>query len=81
MLDGITITHLNPISAQYMANEIPAFPLVASTTVPPLDNKPFSTARVKMFLIGLSLTEPDGFINSALPQIITPSISIGISGV
>jgi hypothetical protein len=38
MLEGMKITHLDPILAATAAREIPEFPLVASHTIDPGEN-------------------------------------------
>ena len=56
-----------------------------STIVPPSFNSPDRSACSIMAFAALSLTEPPGFINSALPKISQPVISLAffkrISGV
>ena len=68
ILEGITIIHLNPKLAQNIASEIPILPEVASIIVSPGLSVPLPIAIFKIQATGLSLTDPPGFKNSALPH-------------
>src|SRR5262245_21733869 len=54
---------------------MPVLPAVASTTSPPgLSSPRFSASRI-IWRAGRSLTEPPGFMNSALPRMVQPVAS------
>ena len=54
---------------------MPVFPAVPSTIVPPGRSAPRATASSTMLSAARSLTDPPGFMNSALPRIVQPLIS------
>src|SRR4029077_2076461 len=49
---------------------IPVFPAVPSTITPPGRNAPRATASLMIASAARSLTDPPGFMNSALPRIV-----------
>ena len=49
------------LTAQAIAREIPMFPLVASTRVPPSRRPPFLSASSTIMAAGRSFTDPEGF--------------------
>src|SRR3984957_7534958 len=54
---------------------IPVLPAVPSTTTPPGRKAPRATASLIIANAARSLTEPPGFMNSALPRIVHPVAS------
>ena len=68
----MTITVFRPKEFPTKAKPIPVFPAVPSTMVPPFFMSPFCRASSKIYFAALSLTEPPGFMNSALPYILQP---------
>ena len=74
-VSGMTITVLKPSALATRARPIPVLPAVPSTIVPPGLKAPRATASVMMARPARSLTEPPGFMNSALPRIAQPVAS------
>ena len=60
MESGITMTAWYPRAAAIMAREIPMFPDVGSTMVPPSFRRPRVTASSIIDRAGLSLMDPPG---------------------
>src|ERR1700735_3438770 len=54
---------------------MPVLPAVPSTTIPPGRKAPRATASLIIASAARSLTEPPGFMNSALPRIVHPVAS------
>ena len=69
------MTVLKPIAAPTMQRPMPVLPAVPSTIVPPGLSLPERTASKIMASAARSLTEPPGFMNSALPRIVQPVAS------
>ena len=58
-----------------MPRPMPVLPAVPSTTTPPGRNAPRATASEMIASAARSLTDPPGFMNSALPRISQPVAS------
>ncbi len=68
----MTITLWNPSAAATMPMPMPVLPAVPSTITPPGRNAPRAIASRTMASAARSLTEPPGFMNSALPRMAQP---------
>ena len=74
-VSGMTMTLRNPSAEATMPMPMPVLPAVPSTTTPPGLSAPRATASRMMASAARSLTEPPGFMNSALPRIVQPVAS------
>src|SRR6185312_13353112 len=74
-VSGMTITALKPSALATMAMPMPVLPAVPSTIAPPGRNAPLATASLMIARAARSLTDPPGFMNSALPRIVHPVAS------
>ena len=71
-VSGITITVRKPSALATSASPMPVLPAVPSTTVPPGRSVPRAMASRMMNKAARSLTDPPGFMNSALPRMLQP---------
>src|SRR3984957_15942643 len=69
-VSGITITERYPSALATIAIPIPVLPAVPSTMTPPGRKAPRATASLMIAIAARSLTDPPGFMNSALPRIV-----------
>src|SRR5579871_3210455 len=74
-LVGIASRTGNPSAAPSIANAIPVFPLVASSSVLPGVSRPRALASRTMLAAARSFTLPPGLVHSALASRVIPSTS------
>ena len=71
-VSGITMTVRKPMALATKARPMPVLPAVPSTMIPPGLSCPLATASRTMARAARSLTDPPGFMNSALPRMVQP---------
>ncbi len=69
------MTERKPIAEATMPMPMPVLPAVPSTIAPPGLSAPLAMASLTMASAARSLTDPPGFMNSALPRISQPVAS------
>ena len=74
-VSGMTMTARYPSALATIAMPIPVLPAVPSTTAPPGPSAPRAIASPMIASAARSLTDPPGFMNSALPKIVHPVAS------